>query len=427
MGGVSTPIGIGPVDRARLRLATLAGDLAAAASRVARLGTGASVRGQIIYRLAPRSFGQLLAGRRVVAVSGTNGKTTTTHLVAAAIRAWLGPDGARRVASNADGGNLHQGIVSALAKARRADIAVLECDEQVIPGLIRSARPELLIFLNFSRDQLDRHHEIAFLARSWRDALRQAGPDGPTVVANAADPLVVWAAQTAHRVVWVDAATRWRSDTALCPACGHLLAWHGQPAAWDCPACDLTQPTAAYRLRDGAITLPDGRTVTPRLQVPGSFNVANAACALAGAVEFGVPADQALDGMATVVSPAGRFAEASFGATTARLMLAKNPAGWAEMLALAGPSPLVLAIDSAVADGQDVSWLWDVDFEHLAGRRVICTGPRAFDLAVRLTCAGVDHDIIPDVRRAVTAQPGRVDVMSTYTPFQTLLLKAGLR
>jgi len=425
MGAVSTSLS--PLDRARLRLATVVGDIAAAASRVAGVGTGASVRGQIICRLAPGSFGQLLGGRRIVAVSGTNGKTTTTHLVAAAIRAWLGPDGNRRVVSNADGGNLHQGIVSALAKARRADIAVLECDEQVIPGLIRQARPEILVFLNFSRDQLDRHHEIAFLARSWREALAQAGPDGPTVVANAADPLVVWAVETAHRVVFVDAGGRWRSDTALCPACGSLLAWRGEPPAWDCPACPLTAPPAAYRLLHGAITLPDGRAVTPRLRVPGSFNVANAACALAGAVEFGVPVERALEGLASVVSPAGRFAEARFGATTARLMLAKNPAGWAEMLALAGEDPLVLAIDSAVADGQDVSWLWDVDFEQLAGRRVVCTGPRAHDLAVRLTCAGVDHDIIPAVLRAVTARPGRVDVMSTYTPFQTLLLKAGLR
>jgi UDP-N-acetylmuramyl tripeptide synthase len=161
--------------------------------------------------------------------------------------------------------------------------------------------------------------------------------------------------------------------------------------------------------------------------VPGSFNISNAACALAAAVADGVAVDVALAGMATVKSPAGRFAEATFGATTARLMLAKNPAGWAEMLPLAGDDPVILAIDSALADGEDVSWLWDVDYEQLAPRRVTCTGPRAQDLAVRLSYAGVDHDIIPDPRQAIEAHPGRVDVMSTYTPFQDLLLKAGLR
>jgi UDP-N-acetylmuramyl tripeptide synthase len=196
---------------------------------------------------------------------------------------------------------------------------------------------------------------------------------------------------------------------------------------WDCPACPATQPTASYTVQGAEITLPGGRRLTPQLQVPGSFNISNAACALAAAVEFGVPADTALAAMATVISPAGRFAEATFGATTARLMLAKNPAGWAEMLPLAGEAPLILAIDSALADGEDVSWLWDVDYEQLAGRRVICSGPRAQDLAVRLSYAGVEHDIVPDLRQALARHRGRVDVMSTYTPFQDLLLKAGLR
>ncbi|MDR1264961.1 MAG: MurT ligase domain-containing protein [Propionibacteriaceae bacterium] len=381
-------------------------------------------------KLAPAAFDQLLAGKRLAVVSGTNGKTTTTHLLAAAVRAGLGDGAAGRVVSNADGGNLRQGIVSALAKARRADSAVLECDERVVPELLRH-RIEVLTLLNFSRDQLDRNHEIKFLARAWRQALEGAGDSGPTVVANAADPLIVWSAQTAHRLVWVDAATLWRGDTALCPACGGLLTQTtGDDGClmWDCPDCPARQPKAAYGVVGQRLRLPDGRLVDPELKVPGLFNLANAACALAAAIEFGVPAAVALAGMATVVAPAGRFAEARFGDAVARLMLAKNPAGWAEMLPLAGADrPLVLAIDSALADGQDVSWLWDVDFERLAGRRVTCAGPRAQDLAVRLGYAGVEHDIVVDVRQAVAAFAGPVDVMSTYTPFQDLLLKAGLR
>ncbi|MDR1806738.1 MAG: MurT ligase domain-containing protein [Propionibacteriaceae bacterium] len=416
--------------RARLRAATLLGDAAAVASRVAGKGTGASIRGQVLTRLAPSSFDDLLAGKRVAAVSGTNGKTTTNHLLAAAIRASLGAAGARRVVTNADGGNLHQGIVSALAKARSADIAVLECDERVIPDLIRAAQPEVLVFLNFSRDQLDRNHEIKFLARSWREALAAAGDRGPVIVANANDPLVVWSAGTAKQAIWVDTGARWTADAALCPACGTVLDWSDGPLgrpAWDCPGCELTQPAADYTVAGDDVTLPTGRVVTPSLQVPGAFNRSNAACALAAAIAFGVSLGDALKGLATVKAPAGRFAEAQFGATTARLMLAKNPAGWAEMLPLAGADPVVLAIDSALADGEDVSWLWDVEYEQLAGRRVTCTGPRAADLAVRLAYAGVDHDVIPDVFAALAAHPGHVDVMSTYTPFQDLLLKAGLR
>jgi UDP-N-acetylmuramyl tripeptide synthase len=414
--------------RLRLLAATWIGNAVALASRLAGRGSGASIRGQVLTRLAPDAFAQLLKGRRVLAVSGTNGKTTTTHLLAAAIRAGL--DGATaRLVTNADGANLHYGIASALSQRPKADIAVLETDERVVSDMIAHARPELLVLLNFSRDQLDRHHEIKSLGRAWRVALSAAGKTGPTIVANACDPLVVWSAGTAAKVVWVETTTVWNADGALCPACGTILrrtaSAHGQ--RWDCPGCELHQPEAGYRVDGADIVLPDGTRVHPDLQVPGAFNVSNAACALAAAIEFGVDVTTALAGMHTVTAPAGRFATAKFGNTTARLLLAKNPAGWAEALPLAASNPVILAIDSVAADGKDVSWLWDVPFEQLAGRRVICSGPRAQDLAVRLSYAGVDHEIEPDLRAALGERKAAVDVIATYTPFQALLKMAGLR
>ena len=415
-------------QRLRLRAAILIGDTVALASRLAGRGSGASIRGQVLTRLVPDAFAQLLRGRRVLAVSGTNGKTTTTHLLAAAVRSGLGADAARLV-TNADGANLHYGIASALSQQPKADIAVLETDERVVSDMIAHARPELLVLLNFSRDQLDRHHEIKALGRAWRVALEAAGESGPTIVANACDPLVVWSAGTAARVIGVETATVWHADGALCPACGTVLS--RVPAEgrdrWNCSGCELHQPMATYRVEGDGIVLPDGHLVWPDLQVPGSFNVSNAACALAAAIEFGVPSHLALAGMHTVTAPAGRFATATFGRTTARLLLAKNPAGWAEALPLALSDPVVLAIDSVAADGKDVSWLWDVEYEQLAGRRVICTGPRAQDLAVRLSYAGVDHEIEPDLLAALGDRHSPVDVIATYTPFQKLLKLAGLR
>jgi UDP-N-acetylmuramyl tripeptide synthase len=414
--------------RLRLQAATWIGNAAALASRLAGRGSGASIRGQVLTRLAPDAFAQLLQGRRVVAVSGTNGKTTTTHLLAAAIRAGLGAE-AGRLVTNADGANLHYGIASALSQHRRADIAVLETDERVVSDLIAHARPELLVLLNFSRDQLDRHHEIKALGRSWRVALDAAGPAGPTIVANSCDPLVVWAAGTAASIIWVETATSWNADGALCPACGTMLdrtTVDGRQR-WDCPGCTLSQPHAGYRVDGPDVVLPDGSRVHPDLQVPGTFNVSNAACALAAAIAFGVGVETALAGMHTVSAPAGRFATARFGSTTARLLLAKNPAGWVEALPLAASDPVILAIDSVAADGRDVSWLWDVPYEQLAGRTVICSGPRAQDLAVRLSYAGVDHEIEPDLRAALGDRDAAVDVIATYTPFQALLKMAGLR
>ncbi|MCT3016699.1 DUF1727 domain-containing protein, partial [Propionibacterium freudenreichii] len=128
-----------------------------------------------------------------------------------------------------------------------------------------------------------------------------------------------------------------------------------------------------------------------------------------------------------VRAPAGRFAVGTFGETRARLLLAKNPAGWAESILIMDSDPVILAIDSAIADGADVSWLWDVDFEQLAGKHVVCTGPRAQDLAVRLSYAEVEHSIVPDLSEALHGDyPGQVDVLATYTAFLNLCRMGGV-
>lgn len=419
----------------RLGLATAAGRVAQWASRTAGRGSGQSIRGQLIMRLDPQALPKLLAGRRVAAVSGTNGKTTTTHFLDAALRAHAerAGVGADNVVTNADGANLHHGIASALSTAPRATIAVLETDERVVPDLVRHGRPEVLVLLNFSRDQLDRNHEIKRLARDWRTALSTAGGDGPVVVANADEPLVVWAARAAREVVWVDTESTWLADAALCPECGALLhrtepddSPGGAGGDWSCPGCGLTQPDSSWAVRGGDIITPDGDSLSPDLQVPGRFNVANAACALAAAHLMGVDARVALEGMRTVTAPAGRFATATVNGSRVRLLLAKNPAGWAESLPLATSSTIVLAISAEAADGRDTSWLWDVDYEQLQGRTVIASGPRAHDLAVRLTHAGVEHRCVPDLAEALSDHPEPVDVVATYTCFQQLRRLGGL-
>ncbi|HET6759142.1 MAG TPA: MurT ligase domain-containing protein [Propionibacteriaceae bacterium] len=378
-----------------------------------------------MLKLDPTALSKLLTGKRIAIVSGTNGKTTTTHFLAAAVREALGTKTSRLV-HNADGANLHHGLASALSEHPEADIAILESDERVVGDLIKISRPEVLVLLNFSRDQLDRHHEIKSLGRSWRRALQEAGRNGPVVVANADEPLVVWAALAAREVVWVDTSQTWTQDSSLCPECDASLIRiqpdprSGSDADWYCTACELARPKGDYRVESGTIVDRTQQVWDPQLSVPGVFNISNAACALAAAELMGVEPRTALAGMRRVTSPAGRFATARFGTTTARLLLAKNPAGWAEALPLAQSQPVVLAIDSAAADGRDVSWLWDVDYERLAGRSVIATGRRAQDLAVRLSYAEVDYRCIPDLAEALDGHPEPVDVIATYTPFQRL-------
>lgn len=412
-------------SRMVLGFASLAGRLAASASRVFGRGSGAAIKGATMLRIDPNALSKLLAGKHVAVVTGTNGKTTTTHFLAAAIRAGHSPSGSD-VVHNADGANLHGGITAALSERPNANWAVVEGDERVVADLIRLGKPEVLVLLNLSRDQLDRNHEVKSLARSWRSALEAAGPEGPVVIASADDPLIVWAARPARKVIWVTTGSTWIEDSSICPLCDALLVRRpdegsGGVTRWSCSECDLSQPAATFAVVDGRIVDAAGRSLEPGLQVPGDFNVGNAACALAAAGQMGVGSETAIAGMRTVTAPAGRFSTITIGDTTARLMLAKNPAGWAAVLPMAGAGELVLAIDSAAADGRDVSWLWDVDYEQLAGRSVIATGPRAADLAVRLKYAEVKHRCVPDLGEALRGAPGQVDVIASYTAFRRIM------
>lgn len=418
------PIGPDLPRRAWRGAAIGAGNLAAWASRASGRGSGASIRGQVITTLYPRAFAELIAGRRIAAVSGTNGKTTTTHLLTAALRSSVADP--HDVVTNADGANLREGIASALSQRIHAPIAVLETDEQVVPDLVRLGHPEVLVMLNFSRDQLDRHHEIKSLGKKWRDALQALGEQGPVVVANLHDPLVSWAAEAAHTTIWVDMGVGWTQDAALCPECGAVLRYE-LSEGWSCPGCGLAQHAPDYAVDAEGLRGPEGAHWPLQLAVHGRFNRGNAACALAAAVVMGVQPTTALQAMAGVTAPAGRFSIGHFGETSARLLLAKNPAGWSESLLVMQSDPVILAIDSAIADGTDVSWLWDVDYEQLAGRHVVCTGPRAQDLAVRLSYAGVGHSLVPSLGEAMHAHyDGTVDVLATYTAFLTLCKMGGV-
>jgi UDP-N-acetylmuramoylalanine-D-glutamate ligase len=211
---------------------------------------------------------KLLVGKRIALVSGTNGKTTTTHLLAAALRESLNYD-AHRLVHNADGANLHHGLTSALSRKPQADLAILETDERVVADMIRLGRPELLVLLNFSRDQLDRHHEIKGLGHSWRQALADAGPAGPVVIANADEPLIVWAASAAKQVIWVDTATTWTQDSSLCPICdANLVRTQPDPVTsqrgdWYCTGCGLTQPKGDFRVDSGTIVDRAGHVWDP--------------------------------------------------------------------------------------------------------------------------------------------------------------------
>jgi UDP-N-acetylmuramyl tripeptide synthase len=378
------------------------------------------IGGRAILALDPRALERLAAGRQIALVSGTNGKTTTTRLLRAAL-ATQGP-----VITNLLGANLPPGIAAALASGPDgADKAVLEVDEAWLGRVAAASTPRVVVLLNLSRDQLDRNNEVRRLAATWRTALAaQAGAQAPHVVANADDPLVAWAALPAPSVTWVGAGQPWTVDAAGCPECGGRVQFgtEAEPA-WSCSSCELKRPDLDVRLEDDAVITSAGVQLPLQLALPGRANRANAAMAIAAAEQFGVDPVSALSAMRETKEVAGRYRTVTVGPVQARLLLAKNPAGWLEVFDFLAPppTPVVVAINARIADGKDPSWLWDVPFERLTGRVVIATGERGRDLAVRLHYAGVDHRFEPDPIRAITAAPGpEVDVVANYTSFQDI-------
>jgi len=384
----------------------------ATVSRLTGRGGGAVIGGRIALAVDKRALARLAAGRSLFLVSGTNGKTTTTALLAAALGT-AGP-----IVHNATGANLKTGLVSALAKDLDSPVAVLEVDEAALVQVLAETTASVVVLLNLSRDQLDRYGEVRLAAAKWRTSLG-ARPE-IHVVANCDDPLVVWAAQAAGSVTWVSTGQRWRIDAASCPNCGGRISWSG--VAWSC-SCGLARPEPDIE-GGGTAVVVGGRSFPVELQLPGRCNAANAAMAVAAAQVAGVDPEDALAAMVGIANVAGRYREVNLGPASARLLLAKNPAGWNEILDFlaAPPAGVVVAVNARGPDGYDTSWLWDVDFERLEGRPVIAAGERALDVAVRLRYAGVPHEVCPDpLMAARQLPPGKVELVANYTAFQTVL------
>mgnify|MGYP006266875907 FL=1 len=394
-----------------LKIVLLKARALGALSRILRQGNGVMVAGRFILKFAPNAVEKLAENKRVVLISGTNGKSTTAKLIAEALGTKYS------IAHNKTGANLFAGVAQALGANPNAEVAVLEVDELVLPWAIEKTRPELIVLLNLGRDQLDRLSEVRIVSSKWRNALTAKDK----VLASTDDPFVVHAASAAGKKIWFSAQDKGHIDAATCPSCGALLNWQDDGANYSC-SCGFKKPDANWNLIGEVL---NGQFKV-NSSIPGRAAMQNAARAFIVANEFGIDLESANQAIGSVKDVDGRFAKKRIGQTEFRLLLSKNPASWRETLETSakGPKDVLLVINANTQDGKDTSWLWDVDFKPLKGRNVIVSGDRRIDVSARLTVDGISHKVVAsEVEAAANFGAVEADLIASYTAFHRLANK----
>jgi lipid II isoglutaminyl synthase (glutamine-hydrolysing) len=432
----------------------------AVSRRLGRTG-GTTAPGRLLLRLSPGALRRMAPGldRGAVLVSATNGKTTTSAMVAAALERAGQP-----VVHNRAGSNMSWGVATALLDAgrRQGQLGLFEVDEAWLPAVARELNPRAFLLANLFRDQLDRYGELEQLADRWSELA--AEQDGRAAfVLNADDPLVADLGRGRQSVTYFGLeddsqalpGMQHAADSKHCRNCGSPYAYEavylGHMGRYRCPNCGRERPppqVAATRVElqgmSGSrleLRTPAGK-LSLALPLPGLYNVYNAVGATALALELGVPLATIGEALEGFEGPFGRVETIPMDGRRLSILLVKNPAGANEVLRTLtledGSLDLWLALNDRIADGRDVSWIWDADFEMLAGRvrRATCSGTRAEEMALRLKYAGIDA--VLDVRRDLgesldsalaAAASERVYALPTYTALlelRDLLARRGL-
>jgi len=425
--------------------------MAAGLSRLVGAGGGTTVPGKVLTSIDPDVLDRLAARLPLgsALISATNGKTTTAAMAAQVLAPRV------RLAHNSSGANLLSGVTSSLLSAKGAELGLFEVDEAALGEVAARVRPRAVCLGNLFRDQLDRYGELEHVAERWRLVVRGLAPEAVLVV-NGDDPQVGdLARERAGSVVFGLDDPRHAvpellhaADSKWCLRCGHPYEYSavyvGHLGAYRCPACGHARPDLDIVARQIELRGLDGvdfsleaqgerRAV--RLAVPGLYNVYNALGAASLALALGSALDDVVSGLERFGAAFGRFERIAVGDRRVLVLLVKNPAGANEavrtLVAGGAPPIAVLALNDEIADGRDVSWIWDVDWEPLlAGlERVVVTGARAAEMALRCKYGGFPTDaieVVPDLGAALdcglelSPPGGELVVLPTYTAMLAL-------
>ena len=406
-----------------------------------------TVPGKLLSKLDPGAIDRLAARlpAGVAVISATNGKTTTAAMAAEILRPRF------RLAHNHSGANLVSGVASTLLAAGGAELGLLEVDEGALPEVLRRVRPRAVCLGNLSRDQLDRYGELELIAGRWRTAVSELVA-GTTLILNGDDPQI---GSLGPGIVYgVDdpavarPALQHAADSKHCIRCGtpylYDAVYVGHLGNYHCPNCGHARPAldvAARSIELHGLERVAFDLVTPagtqraELGLPGLYNVYNALGAATLAQALGASLGEIAAGLARFSAAFGRFERIPVAGKQLLLLLIKNPAGANEVvrtLVDGGPPRVaVVALNDAIADGRDVSWIWDVDFEPLLDglETVVVSGERAAELALRFKYGGLDEERIlvePSLGAAVdrglelTPDGGELVLLPTYTAMLAL-------
>ncbi|OPX88796.1 MAG: UDP-N-acetylmuramate--L-alanine ligase [Pelotomaculum sp. PtaB.Bin104] len=436
----------------KLSTAIAAGKMAYWLSRV-RGYQGSSLPGKTALKLYSGTLHDLAKQVRkgIIVISGTNGKTTTSNMITEVLL-----DAGYSVVANREGANMIAGVTTsflmsaALGGTIDCDYAVLEVDEASTPLVLTEVTPCVIVLTNFFRDQLDRYWELDKIIGVMRDSIKNF--KDTTLILNADDPLVAqFAALTGLRSLFYGLERQKNSNSSstqtreskFCPVCGTPLHYdyfhYGQLGDYRCPSCNFLRPAPQVEALE-LLAVPGGTNCRIRigqqsveLTIPtqGLYNVYNALAALSAGLHIGINTKSILFSLSRHQSVTGRMELFSHQGKPVYLCLVKNPTGFNQGIATLcdadGSKDVFIAINDNDADGRDISWLWDVDFEmlgedHCAYERFICSGQRGEEMALRLKYAGipveklaVNRDIRSAIKNVLAGGADSAYLFSTYT------------
>jgi len=427
-----------------MRASELAARAAGTASRLTGRG-GTSLPGKLLLRMEPRAIERLARPLDSAILSATNGKTTT-----AAMAAKILERAGHVLVHNRAGANMAGGVATALVQGR-GDTGLFEVDEFWLPQVLPQVRPRSLLLANLFRDQLDRYGELETIAQRWAQALTATPVEH--LVLNADDPVVADLGRDRQASYFgvedqgmAMAQMQHAADAKHCRRCGAAYVYDaifmGHLGHYHCPNCDARRPDAQVTAHHITLQGVHGARFELRtpagvadidLPLPGLYNVYNALAAAALGLSLGAPLDDVVAGLQSVSPAFGRAETVRLRDRDLSILLVKNPAGANEVLRTLtlepGEHDVFAVLNDNVADGRDVSWVWDADFEVLADRirRVTCSGTRAAEMAVRMKYAGVPEDriVVRDdlaagLDTAIADGEGPLYALPTYTAMLAL-------